>query len=85
MTYPTTAGQKHSRPVRVYRVRDAATKSTSAPATPALPMPEKPSIAVLPFANMSGDPEQEYFADGMVEGDHYGTVPHPLAVRDRPA
>jgi adenylate cyclase len=31
------------------------------------PLPEKPSIAVLPFHNMSGDPEQEYFADGMVE------------------
>ena len=34
---------------------------------PALTLPDKPSIAVLPFANMSGDPEQEYFADGMVE------------------
>jgi adenylate cyclase len=34
---------------------------------PNLPLPDKPSIAVLPFANMSGDPEQEYFADGMVE------------------
>src|SRR5262249_55419976 len=33
----------------------------------ALPLPDKPSIAVLPFANMSGDPEQEYFVDGMVE------------------
>src|SRR5207249_2602999 len=33
----------------------------------ALPLPDKPSIAVLPFQNMSGDPEQEYFADGMVE------------------
>ena len=33
----------------------------------ALPLPDKPSIAVLPFENMSGDPEQEYFADGMVE------------------
>jgi TolB-like protein/class 3 adenylate cyclase len=33
----------------------------------ALPLPDKPSIAVLPFANLSGDPEQEYFADGMVE------------------
>ena len=33
----------------------------------ALPLPDKPSIALLPFANMSGDPEQEYFADGMVE------------------
>jgi TolB-like protein len=55
-----------ARPVRVYRVGDigAATKSPSAPA---LPLPDKPSIAVLPFANMSGDPEQEYFADGMVE------------------
>jgi adenylate cyclase len=36
-------------------------------AEPALPLPDKPSIAVLPFANLSGDPEQEYFADGMVE------------------
>ena len=34
---------------------------------PVLALPDKPSIAVLPFANMSGDPEQEYFADGMVE------------------
>ena len=32
-----------------------------------LPLPDKPSIAVLPFANLSGDPEQEYFADAMVE------------------
>jgi TolB-like protein len=57
-----------ARPVRVYRVRDvAAAKSPSAPARTALPLPDKPSIAVLPFANMSGDPEQEYFADGMVE------------------
>ena len=32
-----------------------------------LPLPDKPSIAVLPFANLSGDPEQEYFADGMAE------------------
>ena len=34
---------------------------------PALALPDKPSIAVLPFQNMSGDPEQEYFADGIVE------------------
>src|SRR5258708_38932153 len=34
---------------------------------PALPLPDKPSIAVLPFHNLSGDPEQEYFADGMVD------------------
>ena len=60
-----------ARSVRVYRVRFAATEDTpkSAPVdgTPVLPLPDKPSIAVLPFANMSGDPEQEYFADGMVE------------------
>jgi len=58
-----------ARPVRVYRVRDAgaAAKSPSGPAPPALPLPDKPSIAVLPFANLSGDPEQEYFADGMAE------------------
>ena len=52
------------RPLRVYRVRPQ--KPTEEPAR-ALPLPDKPSIAVLPFANMSGDPEQEYFADGMVE------------------
>jgi len=34
---------------------------------PSLPLPDKPSIAVMPFGNLSGDPEQEYFADGMVE------------------
>jgi adenylate cyclase len=57
-----------ARPVRVYRVRDAdAPKTPSAPALTVLPLPDKPSIAVLPFANMSGDPEQEYFVDGMVE------------------
>jgi adenylate cyclase len=36
-------------------------------ARPSLPLPNKPSIAVLPFANLSGDPEQDYFVDGMVE------------------
>jgi len=51
------------RPVRVYRVTG---KEQAMPET-ALPLPDKPSIAVLPFQNMSGDPEQEYFADGMVE------------------
>jgi adenylate cyclase len=55
-------------PVRVYWVRDiGAANSPSAPASPALPLPGKPSIAVLPFADMSGDPEQEYFVDGMVD------------------
>lgn len=41
---------------------------TSASASPMpLPLPSKPSIAVMPFANLSGDPDQDYFADGMVE------------------
>jgi hypothetical protein len=53
------------RPVRVFRVV-TETQPVLKPAPP-LPLPDKPSIAVLPFANMSGDPEQEYFADGMVE------------------
>jgi TolB-like protein/class 3 adenylate cyclase len=48
--------------VRVYGVR-----RSGAPGRPALPLPSKPSIAILPFQNMSGDPEQEYFVDGMVE------------------
>jgi len=57
-----------ARPVRVYRVRDVATaKTQSAPELPALPLPDKPSIAVLPFINMSGDPDQEFFADGIAE------------------
>jgi adenylate cyclase len=52
------------RPVRVYRVRVSSTRGTT---RPVMALPDKPSIAVLPFQNMSGDPEQEYFADGMVE------------------
>ena len=50
--------------IRVYRVQ---VEKLPAQPVAALPLPDKPSIAVLPFANMSGDPEQEYFADGMVE------------------
>ena len=60
-----------ARPVRVYRVRPTTTERnpTGSPVeiAPTLALPDKPSIAVLPFANMSGDPEQDYFADGMVE------------------
>jgi adenylate cyclase len=58
-----------ARPVRVYRVRGHAVPTHEPPPalSQPLPLPDKPSIAVMPFANMSGDPEQEYFADGMVE------------------
>jgi adenylate cyclase len=56
-----------ARPVRVYTVRDVVVRTPSIAGSRALPLPDKPSIAVLPFANLSGDPEQEYFADGMVE------------------
>jgi len=56
-----------ARPLRVYRTGPVpGPEPPTAPAT-ALPLPDKPSIAVLPFANMSSDPEQEYFVDGMVE------------------
>jgi TolB-like protein/class 3 adenylate cyclase len=55
-----------ARPVRAYRVIGPA-GSAPTRADPVLALPDKPSIAVLPFANMSGDPEQEYFVDGMVE------------------
>ena len=61
-----------AQPVHVLRVGARASRppaeAVSSMAEPAaLPLPDKPSIAVLPFQNMSGDPEQEYFVDGMVE------------------
>ena len=62
------------RPVRIYQAKlnnggiaTAVVSTSTADAKKPLPLPDKPSIAVLPFQNMSGDPEQEYFTDGMVE------------------
>jgi adenylate cyclase len=62
------------RPVRVYTAKSRGHVGMVGPDASShhdvqkpLPLPDKPSIAVLPFQNMSGDPEQEYFADGMVE------------------
>jgi adenylate cyclase len=62
-------------PMRAWRLKMSASASAATSTKPpvkftqtqALALPDKPSIAVLPFQNMSGDPEQEYFADGMVE------------------
>ncbi|MCH8883569.1 MAG: adenylate/guanylate cyclase domain-containing protein, partial [SAR324 cluster bacterium] len=62
-------------PVRAYKVlldgkgteAPAAAAEEAAKAKPALELPERPSIAVMPFENMSGDAEQEYFADGITE------------------
>ena len=55
-----------ARPMRAYRV-DLDAGSLTQPTAPALASPDKPSIAVLAFQNMSGDAEQEYFADGITE------------------
>jgi len=62
---PGTRGQEFP----LLAAREQAARSTAADSTLAsqLTLPEKPSIAVLPFQNMSGDPEQDYFADGIVE------------------
>jgi adenylate cyclase len=56
-----------SKPVRAFAVRAGAHSPLSDRLSAAPSLPDKPSIAVLPFDNMSGDPEQEYFADGIVE------------------
>ena len=57
-----------ARPVRVFRIRpDRVSEVAKFALTPSLPLPDKPSVAVLPFSNMSADPEQEFFADGIAE------------------
>ena len=69
----TLALKNIERPIQAFRVAWEATdwkvpeRATTAKPTDGRPLPDKPSIAVLPFQNMSGDPEQDYFVDGLVE------------------
>src|SRR6516225_2996656 len=56
-----------TQPIKAFSVKSDTSPTATPVAGSSLTLPDKPSIAVLPFANLSGDPEQEYFADGMVE------------------
>ena len=56
-----------TRPVRTYGIALGASSRAALPVGVPLPLPDKPSLAVMPFQNMTGDDEQEYFVDGMVE------------------
>ena len=68
-----------ARPLRVYRLRPAQAPGEAIEATqPRLALPDKPSVAVLPFTNMSGDPEQEFVSDGIAED----VITVPVAVED---
>jgi adenylate cyclase len=66
-----------ARPVHVYRVAAHPPQAEAAEKRPALALPDKPSLAVLPFQNMSADPEQEFFADGRVFASRASPNDHP--------
>ncbi|TIU71810.1 MAG: hypothetical protein E5W25_02825, partial [Mesorhizobium sp.] len=76
--------------IRLYEaIRDrAAEEPVSAvspvlPSTAEMPLPERPAVAVLPFENLSGDADQQYFSDGISEDYHHRAVAVQVAVRDR--
>ena len=81
-------GEQHlkniARPVRIYNIQFGQAGSSKDVSSPMLALPGKPSVVVLPFQNMSGDPEQDYFADGMAEDIITALSRFPLPVRDRP-
>ncbi len=76
-----------ARSVRVYRVRlavkESRPKAAPTESAPTLALPDKPSIAVLPFSNMSGDPETGIFRRWHGRRDRYSTVPNPMVIRHR--
>ena len=80
----TVPGRGYRFVAPVTRVAAEARTNVALPTSGMPPLPDKPSIAVLPFHNMSGDPEQEYFADGMVEEIITALSRITLALRDRP-
>ena len=75
---PDNATQALAADLRRAGTTDPVTPPRDETASAALILPDRPSIAVLPFANMSGDPQQEFFADGMVEDI---ITLYPVAVR----
>jgi DNA-binding winged helix-turn-helix (wHTH) protein len=78
-----TIARKGFRFVGDVRRAEPDTAALSSEKSSPLPLRDRPAIAVLPFTNMSGEPEQEYFSDGISEDIHYRAVEAALVLRDR--